>query len=258
MFKEDKIMITACIVVRNEDKYIKECLESLKTAVDEIVIIDGFSTDNTVNICKEYTDKIYYRKPQGFVEPDRPFSLQKASGDWILVIDGDERLSNNLQINLKNLTKQTKYQAYAFPRRNYYDEEEKKWIKHVLYPDYQIRLFKSNCATYKGVIHERPIIDGVTKYLTDIHHIIHLVPNHFALKKIFKHHAKYAKIQANQTERLKPKVLYFAKAIFMFILIFNVNFIYRKGFLDGMIGFKASFMLGFYNFLINWYMALKR
>jgi len=98
------IKVSACLTVRNEEKHIHKCIESIKDVVDEIIVVDGYSIDKTVEICKEYTDNIYFQKPQGFVEPDRIFALEKANGNLILVIDAAETLSKELQGNLRHLT----------------------------------------------------------------------------------------------------------------------------------------------------------
>lgn len=247
--------ISACLVVRNEEKFVRNCLESIKDIVDEIIVVDGDSTDKTVEICKEYTDKIYFRKPQGFVEPDRIFALEKATGDWILVIDADETLSKELRGNLRYLTQQGDYSAYAFTRRHYYDKEGKKWTKYVFYPDYQIRLFRAGKAKYAGMIHESPKVDGKTKNASLKWYINHHVPNHYSFATFKKRHLRFAKIQAKQTERTKPRVFYFIKAIVAFYYSFIKNFSMQRWFLDGVVGLKASLVMASYFFMVNYYVA---
>ncbi|MFH0814035.1 MAG: glycosyltransferase family 2 protein, partial [Pseudomonadota bacterium] len=87
--------ISACIIVRNEEKNIRDCLESVKW-VAEIVVVDAFSEDNTVSVCKEYTDRVLQRKWTGFYD-QLSFAFQNARNPWILYIEADERLSPELK-----------------------------------------------------------------------------------------------------------------------------------------------------------------
>jgi len=92
--------VSAIIIARNEEGCIRECLESLRSA-DEIIVVDGMSTDRTPEICKEYTDKVYTRPPIGHPEPDREFACSVASCEWALFIDADERLCPGLAADLQ-------------------------------------------------------------------------------------------------------------------------------------------------------------
>ena len=77
--------ISACLVVYNEEKIIKNCLASIKDAVDEIIVVhDGECIDKTLEICKSYTNKIFIKQHIGEAEPHRPFGFKQATGDWIL------------------------------------------------------------------------------------------------------------------------------------------------------------------------------
>ncbi len=81
--------ISVCIMVKNEEKDIRNCLESVKDVFDEIIISDGYSIDKTVDICKEYTDKIYLYKFSGSISKERNFILSKARNEWAFIFDGD-------------------------------------------------------------------------------------------------------------------------------------------------------------------------
>jgi glycosyltransferase involved in cell wall biosynthesis len=141
--------ISACIIVKNEEKAVRDCLESIENVVDEIIIVDEHSSDRTVEICREYTLKIYLSVAIESFAEKKNFSLSKSSGDWILVINTDEKLSEGLQQliqKVKSGLNLSKYDAYAFLRRNYITPDGIKqiWLKHGLfYPDYQIRLSKN-------------------------------------------------------------------------------------------------------------------
>ena len=86
--------ISACLVVHNEEKVIRRCLDSIKNVVDEIIVVhDGPCTDKTMEIAREYGAKIYEQPFNGEAEKHRPFSYRMTSGAWILQIDADEYLS---------------------------------------------------------------------------------------------------------------------------------------------------------------------
>lgn len=91
----DKYTISVCAIVKNEKKFLQEMLESIKDIADEIIITDTGSTDNTVDIAKNYTSDIYYYQWDNNFSNAKNFSLSKASKDWILCLDADERLIIN-------------------------------------------------------------------------------------------------------------------------------------------------------------------
>jgi len=107
--------ISACLVVYNEEKIIQHCLENLKDVVDEIVVVhDGPCTDKTLDICRQYTNKIFIRHRIGCSEPHRPFSFEISTGDWVLWIDADEVLSQELRKNIKDLVEDSDVDLYYF------------------------------------------------------------------------------------------------------------------------------------------------
>ena len=107
--------ITAFLVVRNEERIIGRCLESLKDVVDEIVVVhDGECTDATLRICQQYTDRIFVRPWLANCDPHRPFALEKATGDWVLQIDADEVLSEELRKELRSLVECADVDLYCF------------------------------------------------------------------------------------------------------------------------------------------------
>ncbi len=107
--------ITACLVVYNEESIIRRCMESIKDVVDEIVIVhDGPCTDNTLNICKEYTNKIFVRPRVKIAEPHRVFAYEQATKNWVLHIDADEYLSDELHENIRELVKDENVDLYRF------------------------------------------------------------------------------------------------------------------------------------------------
>lgn len=111
-------MISAIIITYNEEKNIRDCLESIKWA-DEIILVDSHSIDRTVDIAKEYTDKILNRTWEGFAA-QKDFAYRQAKGDWVLSIDADERVTPELKNEiLKVISEDKEAEGFKIPRRNF-------------------------------------------------------------------------------------------------------------------------------------------
>lgn len=110
--------ISASYIVKNENKYIRQSLESIKDLVDEIVIVDTGSTDSTKEICKQYTDKIYDYKWNDSFADARNFSLDKCTGNWILRLDGDEIVPKETAVNIYNAIMNQEGDMYMLPIKN--------------------------------------------------------------------------------------------------------------------------------------------
>ena len=152
-----KIKISAVVNTRNEAENIFDCLSALKFC-DEIVVVDMESEDNTKEIAKEFTDRIYDHKKVGFVEPARNFAIQKALGDWILIVDADERIPKTLAAKLIEIADKNEIDFVRIPRRNLVFGE---WLQHSRWwPDYNIRFFKKGAVQWQDEIHSVPVTYG--------------------------------------------------------------------------------------------------
>jgi len=142
--------ISACIITKNEEGKIRDCLESVRWA-DEIVVVDSHSSDTTVKICREYTDKVIIRDWPGHIE-QKNFAIDQATHPWILSLDADERVSDDLQEEieqLRNSGQLEKADGYQMPRLVNYAG---RWIWHCgWYPGYKIRLFRKDKGRWGGV-----------------------------------------------------------------------------------------------------------
>ena len=150
--------ISICIICFNEEKNIRRCLENSKWA-EEIVVVDSMSQDRTVEIAREYTDKVHQREWPGYID-QKNFALSKAKNDWILSVDADEEISQSLQYEIKaEIEKQDAKDGYRIPRRSFY---QGRWIKHSgFYPDRQLRLFRRNKGYWVGKrVHEKVHVNG--------------------------------------------------------------------------------------------------
>lgn len=146
--------ITLTMIVRNEAANIENCLNSVYKQVDEIVIVDTGSTDNTVEIARSFTDKIYFYPWQGDFSAARNFALDKAKGEWIIYLDADEELLCASD-ELKSLVSRDKAtEAYLLPLNNPTTD-----FTGVYNRFFVLRLFKNNGSyRFKGKIHEQVIV----------------------------------------------------------------------------------------------------
>jgi len=156
--------ISACVITFNEEANIRRCLNSL-TWCDEIVILDSFSTDRTIEICKEYTDRVFQSPWEGYIlQRNRIRDL--ATCEWVLFLDADEEVSPLMrdEIDFELSKDDSDYVGFEFPRQVYYLG---KWIRHgEWYPDLKLRLFMRERGTSGGVEpHDMVIVDGLTKTL---------------------------------------------------------------------------------------------
>src|SRR5258708_5586692 len=156
--------LSVVINTKNMGGTIRRALESIKDVATEIVIVDMNSTDETLKIAYQYTDKIFtYEKDLLFADPARNFALSKATGDWILVIDADEELSDSLKSMMKlimsgKMDANLQADCYFIPRRNIIFG--KRMEKTGWWPDYQLRFFKRGQAEWTDKVHTPPITHG--------------------------------------------------------------------------------------------------
>jgi glycosyltransferase involved in cell wall biosynthesis len=158
--------ISACIITYNEEDKIQRCLDSV-TWCDEIVVIDSFSTDRTVEICRRYTDRIYQNVWLGYVG-QRNLVREMARFPWILFLDSDEELSSELRCEIMAEFEKGPGACvgYEFPRLVYYIG---RWIRHgEWYPDIKLRLFKKAYGRTGGEEpHDKIEVTGPVKRLTN-------------------------------------------------------------------------------------------
>jgi len=153
--------------------------------VDEIIVVDGFSADSTIEIAKRHGAKVFSRKPSGFVEPDRTFALRQANYDWILYLDTDERLGAKLKANLRYLLEyadRNGIDAYSTLRVDLTSRNVP--ILGPFYTD-QTRIYRKSRVLYRGILHERPQVFGHVRRLAEDFYILHM-PD-YSMKKFVQY-----------------------------------------------------------------------
>lgn len=235
--------ITVIVITENEEKNIKDCLESAEWA-DELIVVDSNSSDSTVQIAKTYTNNIYNVDIKNVTEK-RKFSVDKASNDWIFFLDADERITPELKDELLNLSANNEIDAYYINRKNYYLG---KPINHCgMNPDFHIRLFNRKKATVNDrIVHEGIVVKGKTAKLTNC--FLHYTVNDFRelIKKI-----NYYSTMESLVHFQNGKKITKAGAFTHMIAAFLVMYISRKGFKDGAAGFFLSTADALTNFMTH-------
>lgn len=150
-------MLSVIIICKNEAQHIGRCLASIAWA-DEIIVLDSGSTDNTIAICKQFTEQVFSTDWPGF-GPQKQRALAKASHEWVLSIDADEQVSDALRQEIQNAMQQTDVQGFYLPRLSSYCG---KPIHHAgWWPDYVLRLFQRHVGQFTDdLVHERVIVTG--------------------------------------------------------------------------------------------------
>ncbi len=162
-------MLSIIIICKNEERHIQDCLESVNWA-DEIIVLDSGSSDKTVEICRQFTDKVHVTDWPGFGK-QKQRALELATQPWVLSIDADERITPESKKEILEIVRNPKsYEGYYLPRSSNFCG---RFMRHSgWYPDYVLRLFRRECAHFsEDVVHERVICSGNTANLT--HPILH-------------------------------------------------------------------------------------
>lgn len=239
--------ISIIIIAKNEDKNIKNALASVKWA-DEIIVVDSGSRDKTLEIAREFTDKIYYRKFDDF-SSQKNFALSKCSYNWIFSLDCDELVSETLQRDILSAVKvNTKYAAFRVKRIN---KLFGKVLYHAAGNDFPIRLFKKENSKFIQPIHEFLEVTGAIGVLNG--ELLHNTTSD--IKSEFYKTDAYTELEARWLleRNLKPtifKIIFYPTAVFLKIYIFY------KGLLDGQAGFLYAFVSARYS-LIKYIKARK-
>lgn len=240
--------ITALAITYNEAAHLQRYLDEMQFA-DEIIIIDSFSTDDTVNIAKANNVKVIQREFKNFSD-QKNFALAQASNNWVTFFDPDEVLSEKLINELKTIQSQTpKAVAYSVRRQYYFMEKKMKYSGFQT--DWVIRFFNRKHCTYNGnLVHETLSVDGeVSKLKSRL--------DHYSYKGFDTFNDKLTHYATLQTDKLydknvRPNAYHF---LFRPWYRFWHQYLIRLGILDGKEGFILAYCQAFSVFkryLILW------
>ena len=228
--------ISAFVITKNEAAKIGECLESLAW-VDEVVVVDDFSSDATPEICRSHGVSLHQHRFTGFKD-QKCHAMNLASHDWVLELDADERVDEEMKLAILAL-KAEDYagnDCFAFKRKTRFWG---KWIRHgSLYPDYKARFYCRTRGVWSGGnIHERFIVNGPTRKLAG--EILH--PQDLDLMSYFQRTARYADLSAAEYHARGKRAKWHHVTIRP-VATFCTRYLIRLGFLDGVHGFVVAVM----------------
>lgn len=234
--------ISLVISAYNEEKNIKDCLESAKGLADEIILVDNSSQDKTAQLAKKYTDKIFMvPNDPVMLNKNKNFGFSKASYEWIISLDADERLTDELKKEIKEKIKKTKNTAFEIPRKNIIFG---KWIEHsIWWPDYNLRLFRRGKGKFPTKhVHEKIEVEGeIDKLESPLVHYNYQTVSQFVQKM----DRTYTESEAENFIK-SGKQIYWYDAIRWPIADFIKTFFFQKGYKDGLHGLVLSELQAFY------------
>ena len=235
--------LSVYVMAFNEKEKIKDCLESVKWA-DEIVLMDSFSTDGTVEIARQYGAKIVQKEFIGFGKL-RNIALENCSNDWVLSVDADERVTEELKAEImQKLSEGPKADAYYVPRKSHFLNI---WIRHCgWYPDYrQPQFFNRKKMKYtEQMVHETYELDGKIGYLKG--HVLQFP--FLSLDQFVRKMDRYSSLRAGEmfTDGKKFSII---QMIVNPLAMFFRMYAAKLGFLDGRVGLILSSLYAYYTMM---------
>jgi glycosyltransferase involved in cell wall biosynthesis len=242
-----KVSLSATIITLNEEKDLPRCITSIKSLVDEVVVVDSGSKDRTVDIAKELGAKVFFKKFDNYAN-QKNFAMAKTTGDWIISLDADEEISPELATEIRSLltsdlqSPTSNIIAYSIPRKNFIFGE---FIKHTRWQpelDRHIWLWQKAKGEWVGDVHEEVSVNGEVGKLKNpkIHYQYETVKDFLDMMN------QYSNLESKQ---MIAKGIKFSNFKLFSTPIYNffVRYFYRLGFLDGWRGFTLSYLMAVYH-----------
>ncbi|MBI5407894.1 MAG: glycosyltransferase family 2 protein [Nitrospirae bacterium] len=233
--------VSVVIITKDEDQNIEDALKSVSDA-QEIIVVDAFSADKTVEICRKYTDKVYQLEWQGFAR-QKQTAVDYAKGQWVLVLDADERVTPELKSEIVQAISNTDSSGFYIPRENYFIG---KWIKHGgWWPDHTLRLFRKDKGRFEiREVHEKVVVDGKTSHLKNpLKHFTYRSMSDFIARA-----ENYSTLAARELKKKGRCAGVFSLTVKPLATFLKMYFL-RLGFLDGTRGLILAVLYGYYTFL---------
>ncbi len=277
--KKDQVLLSAAIATHNEEKNIGACLEAIKDLVDEIVIVDGESSDHTVEIARKMGATVHIVPNQKMFHINKQKSFDLAHGEWILYLDADEIVTPQLAREIRQVVEGTHQELDLASHRlfrlhmnnvagrdnviynssppivGYFVARKNVFLGHYLmhsgvYPDGVIRLFKRGFGYLPcKSVHEQVVIDGGVSWLEQP--LIHMSDPTFS--RYMERANRYTSLTALELEKQKvgkSPLVFLRYLVVKPTTVFLQLFFRHKGFLDGFSGFVWALMSG-----LHWPMA---
>lgn len=245
--------LSVAIATFNEEENIGRCLESVKDLADEIVVVDGSSSDKTAKIAESLGAKVIITTNKPMFHTNKNLAIDSCHGEWILQLDADEIVPSELAKEIQQIVKNPSRQplvtshspvAYWLKRKNYFLGRYLK--KGGQYPDPVIRLFKKGTAMLPAVsVHEQMKVNGEIGWLKN--DLIHWATPKFS--RYWLRENRYSTLESEKMYKEKISINPFSLIVYIIVLplkTFFSIFIRHKGFIDGWQGFVFAFFSGFH------------
>ena len=238
----EKVPISVYVLTRNNRRTIERCLRSLQW-VEELVVVDSFSTDGTYELCQQYTDKVYRQEWKGHRDQYQ-YAARLTTKDWIMFVDADEEVPPELaeEIRTELNGKPMAFDGFFVYRRTRYLG---KWIRYGgWYPDGEIRLYRRDKGLWEGGLHAKVVVEGNVGTLKNqyLHYTYQDISDQISTID------KYSQIAAEDLVREGKKFSFF-KLLFHPPFRFIKEYLFKSGFRDGLPGLIIVVSTMYYVFI---------
>jgi glycosyltransferase involved in cell wall biosynthesis len=238
---EGTVPISVAIVAKNEETNIGDALESVRD-FEDIVVVDAFSDDRTVEVSRNYTDRVFQHEWQGYAD-QKQRAVDYARKEWVLILDADERVTAALRAEMARKMEEGEFSGFYLPRRNFFLGA---WICHSgWWPDYTLRFFRKDLSYVESrAVHEKVVVKGKVGYMKE-------PLDHYSYRTLADYFSKmdvYTSLAASEL-RGKSRITLLRSMVTNPPIVFLKMFLLRQGFLDGTRGFLLAVLYGFYTFM---------
>jgi glycosyltransferase involved in cell wall biosynthesis len=246
--------VTAVLLTHNNSHQLENCLSKLDW-VDQVLLLDRNSTDDTLKIAKKFQADVVQFDGEHF-DQWRNLGKKHAKNDWLFYIDPDELVSKDLKQEIQNILKNPIASAYRMPRKNFWWGREFRYCN--AWPDYVTRLIKKDkLTTWKGIIHESPQIDGEIQTLNNplVHH------THSSLVAGLLKSCNWTKMEAELFYKANHPPIRWYHLVKVTSSEFFKKYILQKGYKEGIEGLIESTVQSFNRFMVYvqiWEMQQKK
>ena len=234
--------LSVAVITLNAAHHLRRCLESTAWA-DELVVVDAESHDKTVQVAREFTDRVIVRPWAGFAA-QKNFALDQCGGEWILSLDADEEAAPELRAEIMTTIADARtHDGYAVRRQNVFLD---RWIRHGgLYPDWQVRLFRRGRGRFEErAVHESVSVKGSLGRLAG--HLVHR--SYEGVSDFVERANRYSSLAAEQMIREGRRVRA-GELVLKPLGRFLSMYLLRHGFLDGRRGLLLASLYAYYVFM---------
>ena len=250
----NKLQVSVIVHTLNEEMNIENCLESVKWA-DEIVLIDNYSDDRTVEIARNYTDKIFFYERTGLPEHARKFAIDKTCNEWVLIVDADEMVPVRMMRRLESVIVDDEADVVSIPHSNYFFGHLMHYTGWGPMQNLHHRFYKKSYVEINNEVHSEPVINENARLISlessedGFIHFNYMDVEHF-IEKMNRYTTLEAKLLYDAGEDLNSRQL-----VLRIFGEFKLRYISFKGYKEGFTGISMSLMMAMYR--LSMYMKLK-